>query len=159
MTTIISPQNVPEVDVVGGPAERRRHAVDEAVAETRSSRGPSDPDSREPAIAMRSYGQGCLALALAGSFDRAGVERLRALLPTLDRLAVDELVVDLSMLTGCDSALARVLGQLRIRRLTAGAQVELRSSPEALVLELGHTTARSYTVRDSPRSSGRRGRS
>lgn len=72
-------------------------------------------------IALRGYGPGCLAIALAGAFDRAGVESVRAVLHDLDQHAALELVVDLSALTTCDPGLARVLAQLRIHRLTRGA--------------------------------------
>ncbi len=146
----VGPPGVVEVDVVGDLAERRRHAISEAVAEACSAHTPSDPDSGVPAIAMRTYGPGCLALALAGTFDRAGIERLRTLAPTVDGLVRVELVVDLSRLTSCRPALARALAQLRIRCLTAGAHVELRSPPAALAVELGHAPAAAFTVLDGP---------
>ena len=125
---------VAEVELVADLSERRHRALDEAVVEALTVR---DPDSREPAIALRRYGAGCLALALAGAFDRAGTERVRALERDVARLATIELVMDLSGLSSCDPPLIRALLGLRRQRLVAGVRVELRSPPAVLVAELG----------------------
>jgi STAS domain len=140
---------VTEVDLAADLCERRRRAIDEAVAEAATAR-VSDPDSWEPAIALRGYGDGCLALALAGAFDRAGTERVRALGRDLALSASTELVVDLSQLTSSDPPLIRALLGLRMQRLVTGVRVELRSPPAALVAELGAAPAESYSVRDDP---------
>jgi hypothetical protein len=91
---------VPEVDPAAPLSERRR-ALDDAVIEANTVR-VSDPDSWEPAIALRRYGRGCLAVVMAGVFDRAGTERVRALGRDLPRLATEELVIDLSQLSSGD---------------------------------------------------------
>ena len=62
-----------------------------------------------------------------------------------------ELVVDLSDLDGdCGPALVRVLGQLRVHRLTAGTRVEVHGAPPALTAEIGTRPATAYTVHDGP---------
>jgi hypothetical protein len=140
---------VAEVDLAADLRERRRRALDEAVTEATMVR-VSDPDSWEPAIALRRYGRGCLAVALAGTFDRAGTERVRALGRDLSWLATEELVIDLARLTSCDPPLVRALLGLRMQRLVAGVRVELRSPPAVLVAELGAGCAESFTVHDDP---------
>lgn len=132
------------VDDAAELSERRRRALGEAVAELASSAARSP----EPGLAMRVYGEGCLALALAGTFDRAALERLRNLMAELHHLAHVEVVIDLSLLRTCEQGLARVLAQLRVQRLVAGARVELHSPPPALAVELGHTPAQEFDVVD-----------
>jgi hypothetical protein len=79
------------------------------------------------------------------------VRTLRSLRARLAREAWAELVVDLSALDGdCGPALVRVLGQLRMQRLTAGARVEVHGAPPALAAELGARPATAYTVHDDP---------
>ena len=120
----------PEVELAADLSERRRRALEEAITEATSAR-VSDPDSWEPGIALRCYGGGCLALALAGTFDCAGTERVRALGRDLDRLATTELAIDLSRLVSCDPPLTRALVGLRSQRLVAGVRVELHSADRA----------------------------
>lgn len=124
----------PTLDLAGDLATRRRAAVAEAVADAVSRCGrPSHP----AAVGVRRYGPGCLALALAGRFDRSAVDGLRALGPEIERAATTELVVDLTRLDRCDALLARALARIRIRCLTAQARVELHDPPPALAAELG----------------------
>lgn len=142
-----------EVDLAADLGERRRRAIDEAVTEATSGQ-VSDPDSWAPSIALRRYGPGCLALALAGTVDPAGTERVRELGPTLARLAPVELVIDLSRLGACAPPLTRALARLRRQRLIAGARVELHHPPAALAAELGGSPAETYTVHDVPGPAG-----
>lgn len=81
---------VPEVALAADVCERRRRALDEAIAEAISAQA-SDPDSWEWGSRCAATGRGCLALALAGTFDPAGIERVPALGRDLDRLAGIEL--------------------------------------------------------------------
>lgn len=141
---------VPEVDMVGDRDERRRRAVSEATTEALTRLEPSESGSWRPAIAARRYGPGCLVLALAGSFDRAGIEALRAMRPDLQRLARTELVLELAHLSECPPPLARMLAHVRVAALTAGARVELHRPPDALRAELGHTPVEAYTMREDP---------
>lgn len=127
----------PTLDSGGDLDERRRQALAAALTEATGAATAADPDSWAPSIRGHRYGEGCLALALAGTFDRVGVERVHALALELDVLAAVELSVDLSELRDCTPALARALGRLRIRRLTAGARVELYSPPRELAAEMG----------------------
>lgn len=124
---------IDDVDTPIDLAGRRRHAVAEAVADAESEA----TGGRRAAVGIRRYGDGCVALALRGHFDRAERERLRTLAGELERQAGTELVIDLSGLEHCDAGLARVLGRLRIRCLARQARVQLHEPPEALATELG----------------------
>lgn len=108
----------------------------------------------EPVIAIRSFGAGRLALALAGAVDAAVVERLRALLEEhlVRQLSADELVIELSEVRSCCPGLARLLDRVRSRRLVEGCRVELRNPSPALGvgLERAGLTA-VFTVYDAVR--------
>lgn len=127
----------------GDPSGRRR-ALSDAVSEL----APSAARSAEPGLSTRIYGEGCLALALAGTFDRAALERVRNLMGELHRLAPVELVIDLSLLHTCEQGLSRALAHLRVQRLVAGARVELHNPPPELAGELGQTPAQEFDVVD-----------
>ena len=137
-------------DVAGDLSQRRRAAVKVARDEAIRAQAGIDPDSSQPALGTCTYGPGCLSLALAGRFDRTGLERLQALGRRLKHLAHTELVIDCSALTSCEPALARALARLRIQCLTAGAIVELYEPPEALANELGTRPATKFTLVDLP---------
>ena len=124
---------VDDVELPVDPARRRRAALAEAVAHAE----PAVVGNRRGAVGVRTYGPGCVALALRGRFDRAGLERLRALSSEIEQHASAELVIDLAGLDHCDPALARVIARLRIRCLAREARVELHEPPEALAAELG----------------------
>lgn len=141
---------VAEAGVVGTIAHRRQVALSEAADDARKQVGLCDPDSWRPATAARAYGPGCLALALAGTVDQAGVEHLRALRPEVDRLAGNELALELSGLTECGPSLVQVLAGLRIARLAAGARVELHTPPAELTAVLGQDPVPAFTIRDDP---------
>jgi len=146
--------SVSTVEHAGELSSRRRRALSDVVAELT---GPAARSSSAPGLAMRVYGEGCLALGLTGTFDRAALARLRDLMSELPRLAPTELVIDLSLLHSCEQALARVLAQLRVQRLVAGARVELHSPPAELTTTLGDTPAEEFGVVDdaAPSLSGR----
>jgi ABC-type transporter Mla MlaB component len=131
--------------VAGSP--RRRH---DAVASARFELAASEVSAHEPAVATRGYGDGQLAVCLAGEFDRAAVERLRGTLRDLGRLASTELVIDLSGLASCNSALARFLAELRVKHLIAGTRVELHAVPAELATAMGHSPAQQFSVHDHP---------
>ena len=127
-----------EEELAGDLDQRRRRGVAAALRRaTRHSGVASDPDSWEPPVGVCRYGQGCVALAVAGGFDQAGVERLRSLVTEVQRAANSELIIDCSRLAGPKPSLTRLLSRLRIQRLVAGARVELRSAPPELIAELG----------------------
>lgn len=128
--------------------QRRRQACVAAVR-----RAQEHPEV-SAGVGLCRYGDGCVALAAVGAGGPAQVRTLRSLRARLAREAWAELVVDLSALEGdCGPALVRVLGQLRMQRLTAGARVEVRGAPPALAAELGASPATAYTVHDDePRS-------
>lgn len=131
---------------VAGLVQRRRDALAAARAELAAAAAPAG----EPAVAIRGYGDGQLAVALAGTFERAAIEALRGRLRDLGRVASDELVIDLSGLASCHSTLARFLAELRVKRLIAGARVELHGVPPELSVALGHSPAQRFTVHDGP---------
>ncbi|GAA4829578.1 hypothetical protein GCM10023201_16400 [Actinomycetospora corticicola] len=120
-----------------GLDERRRHARSTAARRAVAGVGTSWFDD------------GCVALAVVGVAGPAQVRALRELRPQLAREAWAELVIDLSHLDGeCGPALVRVLGQLRVQRLTAGARVEVHGAPAEAVAELGDRRATEFTVRE-----------
>lgn len=138
-------------DVADSPApldERRRSAV---LAATEQARGPSGHGVTAHAggtggISICVFASGRIVLALAGRFDTVGRDRLWTLVPTLQRHAQHELVVDMSGLQACDRGLARVIARLRISHLVRGAHVELRDPPESVLRELGQLTERIDTT-------------
>lgn len=146
ITTDVRPDE-PAADLapVTTPDQRRRRARLEAIA--RAGERPEVSGG----VGLCRYDDGCVALAAVGPGGPAQVRALRALRSRLAREAWAELVVDLSGLDGdCGPALVRVLGQLRVHRLTAGARVEVHGAPPALTAELGARPATSYTVHDAP---------
>jgi anti-anti-sigma regulatory factor len=104
--------------------------VAEAVADALAEAGRSG-------LGLRRYAPGCVALALRGPVDDAARDHLKGLIGELPRAAYRELVLDLAGVDGCDTALARTLGRLRIRCVLRGARVEVHDPPEALTAELG----------------------
>lgn len=96
-----------------------------------------DPDSWTPQVEVVPFAPGAVVVALGGAFDRAGAEVLRRVGDDLDRTAAAELVVDMTRMTGCDDAVARIVARWRIRRLAAGSRVELHGAPPAVRAELG----------------------
>jgi hypothetical protein len=128
-----------------GAVQRRRQARVAAVR-----RGQEHPEV-SAGVGVCRYDDGCVALAVVGAGGPAQVRTLRSLRARLAREAWEELVVDLTALDGdCGPALVRVLGQLRMQRLTAGARVEVHGAPPALAAELGARPATAYTVHDTP---------
>jgi hypothetical protein len=126
-------------ELPAGLDERRRHA--RSAAARRAVAG----------IGTSWYDDGCVALAVVGTAGPAQVRALRELRPQLAREAWAELVIDLEHLDGeCGPALVRVLGQLRVQRLTAGARVEVHGAPPEVVSELGAQPATAFTVSDEP---------
>jgi hypothetical protein len=123
------------------PERRRREARADACRRAR--------EDGDPGVGQCRYDDGCVALAVVGPGGPAQVRTLRSLRGRLAREAWAELVVDLSGLDGdCGPALVRVLGQLRVHRLTAGARVEVHGAPPALTAEIGTRPATTYTVHD-----------
>jgi hypothetical protein len=125
------------------PEQRRRQA---RVDATRRAHEDADVG-----VGLCRHDDGCVALAIVGTGGPGQVRTLRSLRGRLAREAWAELVLDLSGLHGdCGPALVRVLGQLRVHRLTAGARVEVHGAPPALRAELGARPATAYTVHDAP---------
>jgi hypothetical protein len=138
------------LDAAEALRQRRERAIMEAKAAAREQLDVCEPDAWLPGLATCRYHRGCLVVALAGAFDRAGVEQLRALRGEITRHADTELILELGALTTCSPGLARLLGQLRIAALTRGARVQLRDAPEVLRAKLGPEPAEVFTVHDDP---------
>ncbi|NMO88326.1 STAS domain-containing protein [Actinomycetospora sp. TBRC 11914] len=108
----------------------------------------------EPVIAIRSFGTGRLALAVAGTVDTGVVERLRTLLDErlVRELSAVELVVDLSEVRTCVPGLARLLARVRTGRLAEGCRVELCNPSEALAAGLDTASlTEAFTMYDAVR--------
>ncbi|MCD2196611.1 hypothetical protein LQ327_24875 [Actinomycetospora endophytica] len=146
MTMSLSRENddvrLQEPAAVATADQRRRQA------RTDANRWARETDA---GVGLCAHDDGCVAVAVVGTGGPAQVRTLRSMRDRLAREAWAELVVDLSGLDGdCGPALVRVLGQLRVHRLTAGARVEVHGAPPALTAELGARPATAYTVRDAP---------
>jgi hypothetical protein len=132
------------------PCEHRRGALEEVRAEL-----AGDRPALEAAVAVRGYGDGRLAVGVAGSVDRAMVERFAALLGELHLRSARELVLTFGLLTGWDRALPRVISRVRMAHLVEGGQVELADVPAGLLVDLdlgaspGASRATAFTVTDS----------
>ena len=129
---------------------RRLEATLGVLAEVASTPARED----EPVIAIRSFGAGRLALAVAGAVDAGVIERLRALLDEhlVRELSADELVIDLSEVRTCEPGLARLLDRVRSRRVAEGCRVELCNPSEALGVGLDRATlTEAFTVYDAVR--------
>jgi hypothetical protein len=127
---------------------RRLEATLGVLAEVAATPARED----EPVIAIRSFGAGRLALAVAGAVDAAVVERLRALLDEhlVRALSADELVIELSEVRTCAPGLARLLDRVRSRRMTEGCRVELRNPSSALGVGLERASlTEAFTVYDA----------
>jgi anti-anti-sigma regulatory factor len=134
----------------GQEYRRRLEATLGVLAEVAATPARED----EPVIAIRSFGTGRLALALAGAVDAAVVDRLRTLLDEhlVRELSATELVIDLSEVRTCEPGLVRLLDRVRIRRLAEGCRVELCNPSEALGAGLDRATlTQAFTVYDAAR--------
>ncbi|MFC5063798.1 STAS domain-containing protein [Actinomycetospora atypica] len=129
----------------GREQRRRLEATLGVLAEVASAPARED----EPVIAIRSFGPGRLALAVAGTVDGGVVDRLRALLDErlVRQLSARELVIDLSEVRTCGPGLARLLDRVRSRRIAEGCRVELRNPSEAFGTGLEKATlTEAFTV-------------
>jgi hypothetical protein len=129
---------------------RRLEATLGVLAEVAAAPARED----EPVIAIRSFGAGRLALAVAGAVDGIVVERLRALLDEhlVRDLSATELVIDLSEVRTCEPGLARLLDRVRSRRVAEGCRVELCNPSAALEAGLDKATLTEvFTVYDAVR--------
>jgi hypothetical protein len=109
------------------------------------SRG--SPDS-EAAVALRSYGDGCVAVGIAGPVDRPTAGRFGTLLRGLRPFSTRELFLTLVLLGPWDPHLARVIGQAHVHHLIDGGRLDLRGAPSEMSAALG--TPPSNTVERHP---------
>ena len=117
-----------------GSMDSRRHwACDAVIAEL----SPADTPAINPAVALRSYGDGCVAVGVAGEVDRARAHRIGVLLRELRPRSTRELVVTFERLGRWHPHLVRVIGQVRIHHLIDGGRFELRGTAPDLAEALG----------------------
>jgi hypothetical protein len=124
------------IDDEAGPGtlpSQRRWACDAVFAEL----GPADTPAHKPAVALRDYGDGCVAVGLAGAVDRARAHRIGVLLRELRPRSTRELVVTFERLGRWHPHLVRVIGQARIHHLIDGGRFELRGTTPDLADALG----------------------
>lgn len=124
------------IDVEARPATlatRRCWACDAVLAEL----SPANTPAINPAVALRSYGDGCVAVGVAGAVDRARAARIGVLLRELRPRSTRELVVTFERLGRWHPHLVRVIGQARIHHLIDGGRFELRGTTPDLAEALG----------------------
>jgi hypothetical protein len=119
----------PELDDHTGGCD----ACDEVERELRR-RGPH-PDESD--VAVRSYGDGYVAVGIAGPVDRFAASRLGTLLRGLRPVSTRELLVTMVLLGPWDPQLARVIKQARVHHLIDGGRLDLRGAPPEMFAVLG----------------------
>jgi len=95
------------------------------------------PPRGEAAVALRSYGNGCIAVGIAGAVDRRAARRFATLLRGLRPFSTCELLLTLTLLGPWDPRLARVIGQARVHHLIDGGRMDLRGAPSELLAAIG----------------------
>jgi hypothetical protein len=88
-------------------------------------------------VALRSYGDGCVAVGIAGPVDRDTARRFGTLLRGLRPFSTRELLLTLALLGPWDPQLARVIGQARVHHLIDGGRLDLRGAPPEMFAVLG----------------------
>lgn len=112
-----------------GPTRKRDEAC-EAVEDELAQRGPHHA---ETAVALRSYGEGCVVVGVAGPVDRAMARRIGTLLRGLRPFSTRELLLTFVRVGPWDPQLVRVIGQARVHHLIDGGRLDLRGTPPAMV--------------------------
>jgi hypothetical protein len=116
-----------------GDLERARTEAVTAAGRAAAACRPSD----DAGIAVVAYGEGHLALGVAGLVAAGAGERLLALLPELRVTARHTLDVELSDLTRSSPALLRFLGYARLQQVGGHGRLALHRPPAELVAALG----------------------
>jgi hypothetical protein len=105
----------------------------------------------ETAVALRSYGEGCVVVGVAGPVDRTMARRLGTLLRGLRAFSTRELLLTFVHVGPWDPQLVRVIGQVRVHHLIDGGRLDLRGAPAAMVAVVGALPAPRAAVHpDSP---------
>ena len=103
----------------------------------------------EAAVALRSYGDGCVAVGIAGPVDRDTARQVGTLLRALRPFSTRELSLTLVLLGPWNPQLARVIGRARVHHLIDGGHLDLRGAPTEMLAALGappSTTAERHPV-------------
>ncbi len=88
-------------------------------------------------VALRSYGDRCVAVGIAGPVDRDTARRFGTLLRGLRPFSTRELLLTLALLGPWDPQLARVIGQARVHHLIDGGRLDLRGASPEMFAVLG----------------------
>jgi hypothetical protein len=88
-------------------------------------------------VALRSYGDGRVAVGIAGPVDNVTARRFGSLLRGLRPFSTGELLVTLALLGSWDPQLARVIGQARVHHLIDGGRLDLRGAPPEMFAVIG----------------------
>jgi hypothetical protein len=115
----------------------RTHDPDQACGGVEDELASRGSPRREAAVAMRSYGDGCVAVGIAGPVDRAMAGRFGTLLRGLRPFSTRELLLTLVLLGPWDPQLARVIGQARVHHLIDGGRLDLRGAPPEMFGVIG----------------------
>jgi hypothetical protein len=104
---------------------------DTACAEVERELRRRGPHPHQSDVAVRSYGDGYVAVGIAGPVDRSAASRFGTLLRGLRPISTRELLVTLALLGPWDPQLRRVIKQARVHRLVDGGRLDLRGAPAA----------------------------
>jgi hypothetical protein len=124
---------------------------DDACDGVEGELAPRGSPCGEVAVAVRSYGDGCVAVGIAGPVDRDAARRVGTLLRGLRPFSTRELSLTLVLLGPWDPQLARVIGRARVHRLADGGRLDLRGAPSGMFAALGgppSNTSASHTGPD-----------
>jgi hypothetical protein len=112
-------------------------AGDAACAEVERELRRRGPHPHQSDVAVRTYGDGYVAVGLAGPVDRFAASRFGTLLRGLRPVSTRELLVTLLLLGSWDPQLSRVIKQARVHHLTDGGRLDLRGAPPEMLAVLG----------------------
>jgi hypothetical protein len=135
----------------GGRSGGRDEAC-EAVEDELAQRGPNHT---ETAVALRSYGEGCVVVGIAGPVDRATARELGTLLRGLRPFSTRELLLTFVRVGPWDPQLVRVIGQARVHHLIDGGRLDLRGAPPTVVAAMGALPASGTPVHPASPSQDR----
>ncbi len=110
---------------------------DEACDGVEGELAPRGSPRSEAAVALRSYGDGCVAVGIAGPVDRDATRRIGTLLRGLRPFSTREISLTLVLLGPWEPQLARVIGRARVHHLIDGGRLYLRGAPSEMFAALG----------------------
>jgi hypothetical protein len=109
---------------------------DTACAEVERELHRRSPHPDKSDVAVRSYGDGYVAVGIAGPVDRFAASRFGTLLRGLRPVSPRELLVTLVLLGPWHPQLSRVIKQARVHHLIDGGRLDLRGAPPEMLAAL-----------------------